>query len=215
MKQVVFIHGGSAYSSYDAFLEYLQTVEVRNPAEERPIRWGDTLRRELGDGFEVFTPAMPNKQNAKYREWKLWFERHFEFLRDGVVLVGWSQGGYFLTKYLIENETPFAVGALFLVAAPFEPDAFGGEDGGDFNFDTERAGELAQKVSHVCIAHSEDDFIVPFAHAEKYRSALPSAEFVTFTDRGHFLQPKFPELIKNIQAAAAVEDPDSDDMHGG
>lgn len=199
MKQVVFIHGGSAYSSYDAFIEHLRTAEIRNLTAERPLRWSDTLRSELGD-FEVFTPSMPNKDNAKYEEWKIWFERHFEFLRDGVILVGWSQGGYFLAKYLIENRTPFSIEALFLVAAPFQPDEFGGEDGGDFAFDTTRAGELAGKAASIHILHSEDDFVVPYSHGLSYQKALPEATLASFTDRGHFLRSEFPELISMIKA---------------
>lgn len=200
MKQVVFIHGGSAYSDYEAFLTHLRTAEPRYSREARPVRWSDRLREKLGAEFEVLTPAMPNKDNAKYLEWKLWFERHFEYLADGAVLIGWSQGGYFLTKYLIENTTPFTIKALYLVAAPYESEDFGGEDGGDFAFETSQVGELAGKASKIFILHSEDDFVVPYAHALKYKSALPNAELLTFTERNHFLQAEFPELVASIRA---------------
>ena len=199
MKQVLFIHGGSAYSDYRVFLQHLRTSTPRYPNSERPARWSDSLRTQLGEAYEVFTPAMPNKENAQYEEWKIWFEQHFEFLHDEAMLIGWSQGGYFLTKYLIENATPFSIKALFLVAAPFEPDGFDGEDGGDFNFDTSRAGELANKAEKIVIMHSEDDFVVPYQHALKYKSALPQAELMTFTDRNHFLQAEFPELIGELR----------------
>ncbi len=198
MKQVLFIHGGSAYTEYDAFLQHLKTSELRNPTSDRPVRWSDTLRLALGHEYEVFTPSMPNKDNAKYEEWKIWFERHFEFLQDTAVLIGWSQGGWFLSKYLIENSTPFTIKALFLVAGPFESEDFGGEDGGDFVFDTTRVGELSGKAKRIFIMHSQDDFVVPYAHALKYKNALTDAELVTFTDRNHFLQPEFPELIRMI-----------------
>jgi uncharacterized protein len=200
MKQLVFIHGGSAYSQYDDFITYLQTSEMRNPNGVRPERWSDTLRRELGPDWDVFTPVMPNKENAKYLEWKIWFERHFPFLHNSAVLVGWSQGGWFLTKYLIENTTPFTVKALYLVGAPFESEDFGGEDGGDFAFDTSRAGELSVKVASIHIIHSKDDFVVPYTHARKYQEAIPKATLTTYSDRGHFLQSEFPELIKSIQS---------------
>lgn len=201
-QQVLFIHGGSAYSDYDAFVEHLRTCEVRNPSGERPVRWSDTLRRELGEGFEVFTPSMPNKDNAKYEEWKIWFERYFGFLHDEAIVVGWSQGGYFLAKYLIENSTPFSIKALVLIAAPFKPDEFGGEDGGDFAFDTTRAGELKSKAESIHILHSKDDFVVPYSHALDYKEALPEAQLVTFADRGHFLQPEFEELLGLLRRSA-------------
>jgi hypothetical protein len=201
-RQVLFIHGAEAFSKYEDLLRWLKTVPLENPfaAEERPKNWKHTLEEELGDEFELAFPSMPNKQNAKYEEWKIWFERHFEFLRDGVVLMGWSQGGYFLAKYLSENKMPVSVGILFLVAAPFEREDYGYEDGGDFAFDPAKLAHLAEQVRSVYIFHSKDDPIVPYTHAEKYKKALPAAELVTFEDRGHFLTEEFPELIEYIQA---------------
>jgi predicted alpha/beta hydrolase family esterase len=163
-------------------------------------RWSSTLRQDLGDAFEVFMPAMPNSQNAKYNEWKLWFERHFEYLDQELVLVGWSLGGYFLVKYLLEEEFPFSIKALVLLAAPFAEEALDGEDGGDFVFASERVSDLQNKLKNIVIMHSTDDFVVPYEHALKYAEALPQAELVTFEDRNHFLVPEFPELLAKIMS---------------
>lgn len=199
-KQVFFIHGGSAYTNYADFLKHLQTCELRKlPGQEALKKWTGTLEESLGEEYEVFMPSMPNSQNAKYEEWKIWFERHFDYLHDDIILVGWSQGGYFLTKYLVENNFPFTIKALFLLAAPFEPADFGGEDGGDFVFDSSRVGKLAEKAKKITIFHSEDDFIVPYEHAIKYQKALPEAEIITFSDKNHFLVEEFPELIEKIR----------------
>ncbi len=201
-QQVFYIHGGEAYSSYDQFLARLRTAEIRDlPDAESLQKWTSTLREDLGDRYEVFMPSMPNSKNAHYVEWKIWFERHFSYLHDGVILLGWSLGGYFLVKYCIENDLPFAPKALLLVAAPFESDDFGGEDGGDFSFDVSRVGELAEKIPAITIFHSKDDFLVPYTHAQKYKAALPGAELVLFTDKNHFLVPEFPELVEQIRLA--------------
>lgn len=197
--QLLYIHGGQSFSNYAAFLEQLRTCEIRDPLGEKPVRWSEKLRDELGEEWDVYMPSMPNKQNAKYEEWKIWFERYCEFLSDGAYLIGWSQGGFFLTKYLIENPAPVAIARLYLIAAPFEADDFGGEDGGDFAFDTSRVGELAEKVSNITVVHSTDDPVVPVTHAQKYAASLPTAEFVQFQDRNHFLQESFPELIAHIK----------------
>jgi predicted alpha/beta hydrolase family esterase len=116
-----------------------------------------------------------------------------------VILVGWSQGGYFLAKYLTEQDTTFIIKGLFLIAAPFDSTNLGGEDGGDFRFDTSQVGELAKKASTIYLFHSKDDFLVPYDHALKYKVALPEAELVTFEDRNHFLVEEFPELITRIK----------------
>jgi predicted alpha/beta hydrolase family esterase len=199
-QQVFYIHGGTAFSRYEDFLHYLKTKEIRDlPGTGSFKKWSATFREDFGNEFEVFTPSMPNSQNAKYEEWKIWFERYFEFLHDGVILVGWSQGGYFLAKYLTERDTTFIIKALFLVAAPFDGTDLGGEDGGDFTFDTSRVGELAKKASKIYLFHSKDDFLVPYNHALKYKEALPEAELVTFEDKNHFLVEKFPELLARIK----------------
>jgi len=145
---------------------------------------------------------MPNKQNAQYKEWKIWFERHFEYLHDDILLIGWSLGGYFLLKYLIEETLPFSIKHLFLIAAPFEPEDFGGEDGGDFAFDRKKVGNVAAQAANIYILHSKDDFVVPFSHGEKLAAALPEAEFITFEDKNHFLIEEFPELIGKIKELA-------------
>ncbi len=199
-KQVFYIHGGEAFSNYEAFLASLRTKPVRDlPGQERTSIWTDTLRADLGDDFEVFMPSMPNKQNSKYLEWKLWFERYFPHLRDGVHLVGWSQGGYFLAKYLTEETPPWRIGTLILIAAPIGPDEFGGEDGGDFNFDVTKLSLLAEKAENIALFHSTDDPVVPFSHAERYKEALPLAHLVRFSDKGHFIVETLPELIEQLR----------------
>ncbi len=199
-QQIFFIHGAESFSHYEAFLDNLRIKPIYDlPSAEPSQRWTHTLRSDLGTDYEVFMPSMPNKQNARYLEWKIWFERHFEYLRDGCVLIGWSQGGYFLAKYLTEERLPFTVKALVLMAAPFAPDDFGGEDGGDFAFDTSRVGKIEEKVERVYILHSTDDPVVPVAHAERYQKALPSATILLHNDKNHFLVPEFPELIEMLR----------------
>ncbi|MFT5036897.1 MAG: putative alpha/beta hydrolase family esterase [Candidatus Azotimanducaceae bacterium] len=198
-KQILIIHGGRAYSTHDAFLDKLQTRVIDNPFQSRFFKWKDTLSAELGEGYEVCFPEMPNKEYAKYKEWKIWLERHLEFLRDDVTLIGHSLGGYFLAKYLSENNMSVAIGSLYLVAAVYESDNFEGEDGGDFNFDPKNLPQIAEKVENIHILHSKDDPVVPYEHALKFKEALPRAELMTFEDKGHFNMEEFPELVGMVR----------------
>jgi predicted alpha/beta hydrolase family esterase len=202
-QQVFYIHGGNAYSNYEAFINDLKTKGIWDlPGTASVKKWSSSLPDDLGEQFEVFMPQMPNKQNAKYQEWKIWFERHFEYLQNDIILVGWSLGAYFFVKYLIENNPAFKIKALVLLAAPFEPADFGGENGGDFAFDTSKVEELATKADSVVVMHSTDDFVVPYEHALKYKAALPGAEFITYENKNHFLIEEFPELVQKIQNMA-------------
>ena len=201
-KQVFYIHGGEAFSNYNAFLHGLQTKEIRNLPDAEPVKkWTASFTEDLGDEYEVFTPQMPNAMNAKYEEWKIWFERHFEYLNDDVILVGWSLGAMFLVRYLCENNTPFKVKHLFLLAGAYENLDVGKlkEDGGDFFIDISAVNVLPKKVSGISILHSKDDFVVLYGHAEKLAAALPAATLHTFTDKNHFLVPELPELIDLIK----------------
>jgi predicted alpha/beta hydrolase family esterase len=200
-KQVFYIHGGGSYSDHDVFLDELRARIPRDlPDLPKPKKWTETFRENLGEEYEVFMPSMPNSQNAKYEEWKIWFERHFEYLEGDITLVGWSLGGMFLVKYLIEEEFPLPIKALLLLAPPFEAVEGDGEDGGDFIFDTDDLSDLSEKVSKIVIFHSKDDFVVPYEHSLNYQAALPMAELVSFEDRNHFLIPEFPEIINKIKS---------------
>lgn len=198
-REVIFIHGGQSFSSYDAFLEHLRTGELWNVLGERPKRFKDTLRTDLGSSYDVYLPSMPNSENAKYEEWKIWFLRYLELVHDGVVLAGHSQGGYFLAKFLAENEPPVRIGGLILIAAPAQPDDFGGEDGGDFAFDTTALPNLAQRAERIVLFHAPDDPVVPYRHAQLYATALPNATLHSLPGRGHFLGETFPELLEEIE----------------
>jgi predicted alpha/beta hydrolase family esterase len=199
-KQIFFIHGGNAYSRYDDFLDDLRTKPLRDlPGSPPSSRWDSTLDTTLGESYELFKPSMPNSKNAHYLEWKIWFERYHEYLRNGVILIGWSLGGYFLAKYFIEETPCFRPKALLLLAAPYKNDVCGTEDGGDFAFDTSRVGEVLRKVDTMYILHSSDDLVVPVTHAHLYAKALPTARIVLFSDKNHFIVPEFPELISLIQ----------------
>jgi len=205
-QQIFYIHGGGSFSNYDCFIEDLKTTPIRSlPSGEAMKKWSDTLAEDLGGGYEVFKPRMPNSNNARYEEWKIWFERHFEYLRDGVILIGWSLGGYFLAKYMIENSTPFKIKALFLLASPFEniPSDLSGEDGGDFAFDTSKVGELTKKANKIYLFHSKDDHVVLYDNVLKFKDELDDAELVSFSNKNHFIIEEFPELLSKIKELAS------------
>ena len=202
-QQVLYIHGGESFNDHGDFLERLRTIDLWHlPKDDGTIplkKWTSTLAADLGEEFEVIMPPMPNKQNAKFAEWSIWFERHFEYLNDGAILMGCSLGAMFLAKYLSEHDLPFRPKTVFLMAGAYALPGFSDKDCGDFLVAPAVVRELVPKTDKVVIMHSEDDFVVPYAHGVALHEAVPEAEFVSFADKGHFLVGELREVLAMVQ----------------
>ena len=103
-KQVVVIHGADTFDTYEDSLKFLRNFEIDSLEYFKGKNWKTSLQERLGDEFEVISPRMPNTLNAKYLEWKIWFEKLVPLLNEEVILIGHSLGGTFLAKYLAENK---------------------------------------------------------------------------------------------------------------
>ncbi len=191
------MRGGEAFNSQEEYLDFLRNPDydpfgyLDGTVENLEFkRWNQTLQNSLGEEFQVIDILVPSKLNAKYIEWKLWFEHFLKYAQDDVVIIGHSLGGNFWVKYLSENLYPKQIKSLHLVAACF------GNKGG---FELGTSYSLQERINEIHIYHSTDDDVVLYEDAEKYARALPQAALHTFTDRGHFLEQSFPELIANIK----------------
>jgi predicted alpha/beta hydrolase family esterase len=106
-------------------------------------------------------------------------------------------------KYLTENQFPRKIKQLHLVGTVLDEQDLPADDNylGDFLFDISQIPALTKQVENIYIYHSKDDESCPYSHAERLKSYLPEAVLTTFTDRGHFRQSDFPELLENILKA--------------
>lgn len=193
-KQVLVIHGGDTFDTYESYLNFLKTFEIdieryKNSKND----WKAKLNEKLGEDYEVILPSMPNKTNAQFEEWKIWFEKFIPFLNDGVILIGHSLGGIFLAKYLSENKFPKKIGGVFLVSAVFDKDS---EGYSVVSFSLPEKLDL--QTENIYLYHSKDDPVVPFSALEQYKKALPQANTRIFEDRKHINQEEFPELVADI-----------------
>lgn len=198
--QVIVIGGGTTFDTYEAYCEHLRGRDVDLDAFRGGRDWKDNLRDQLGNGFDVLTPPMPNKMNARYQEWRIWFGRILAHADERVVLIGHSLGGLFLAKYCSQERLAVTVDALMLVAAPYEDTEH--ESVGEFTIPSSLQ-PLAHTVGRIDIFHSEDDPVVPVRHADKYAAALPGATLHRFNDRGHLKQASLPELEQLLRSRAA------------
>ncbi len=196
-QQLVTIGGGDTFRNYKEYISYLQNIKF-DFGKLKTKRWKETLPEILGPGFDVLAMRMPNSANAKYKEWKIMFDKLLPFLKDGVILLGHSLGGIFLAKYLSENKFPKKIKATFLVSAPFDA-----KDAdytlGDFKL-PQKLDKFQRQGGKIFLYHGRDDKVVPFADLGKYKNSLPGAKANVLKDRGHFDQAKFPELLKDIKS---------------
>jgi predicted alpha/beta hydrolase family esterase len=198
--QIVFVHGGDSFLTKEAFYEYLRADEYE-PHPEPYQRWRDDISAKLeSQGYEWLFMAMPNKQNADYGAWKIWFEKVVPFVEadNDTQVIGHSLGACFFLRYFSENPAPFTVNKLHLVALALRED---GVDGGlgSFAADIAKVPSIAEKVGELHLWHSTDDPVCPFTHSEEVAAAVPGAILHTLSERGHIIQPEFPELLTELQ----------------
>ncbi len=195
--QIFFIHGGTVFKRESDYLNYLKT---RNISSQEKKRWNqEYLSYELGKYFDIISPRMPLRENAKYEEWKINFERFFILLEDNVILIGYSLGGIFLAKYLSENKFPKYILSVFLIAPPFGEGLSDHLMYGGFILGKELS-KLDSCSKNLYLLFSEDDDIVPIVNRDAYEEKLNNAKFFTYNDKnGHFRVEKFPEIINMIK----------------
>lgn len=199
-NQIFVIHGGHARDSYEDYLKHLKEKEVDLEYLQNKNRsWKRGLGDQLGSEYEVYNPQMPNKENAKYMEWMIWFEKFIPFLTDGIIFIGHSLGGIFLAKYLSENDFPKKIKATFLIAAPYNTPTE--HPRADFNILTPLT-KFKEQGGEIFMYHSKDDHVVPYSNFEHYQRDLPSAHVRAFDQAGHFNDETLPEIVSDILALA-------------
>jgi len=197
MKQLWVIHGGDSFETHEEYLDYLRTKEVTLEYFSQK-GWKSTLADRLVGVLTVYSPRMPNMNDARYAEWKIWFEKITPLMTNDVFLLGHSLGGIFLVKYLSEHTLPISVQALFLVAPPYNTPTE--HPLVDFTLEKNLDG-VQKQCKQIYLFHSKDDRVVPFSNFERYAKEFLEAKQFIFEDRGHFNQEEFPEIVEELKKA--------------
>ncbi len=194
MKQVLIIHGGTSFSSHDAYMMHLRSMDLDYERLKSRTTWKDNLPSQLPD-TDVLSPTMPNSANANYDEWVIYFEKLIKFFTYDIQIIGHSLGAMFLAKYLQEHQLTRPVRRLILLAGGYNDETT--EDLGSFKVESATNAPLSAHEVH--LFHSENDPVVPFSELSKFQADMLDAITHTFTDRGHFNAETFPELVKLLQ----------------
>lgn len=194
MRQILFLHGGDSFLSYD---EYMSALCARQPDYERlkyHPRWREWIAVQLPE-IHVLTPTMPNSDNAQYKEWQIYFEKLIPFLEDDFIIVGHSLGAMFLAKYLHSHTLPRKARKIILIAGRHGRN----NEPGCGNFEFASAAGLERSANEVHLFHSEDDPIVPYKDVLKFHQDIPGSMVHSFKNRGHFIDSTFPEMLELLK----------------
>lgn len=194
MKQVLIIHGGDSFSSYEAYLDSLHAKEIDYERLKLRKKWKSWIAEQMPE-TDVLLPTFPNGSNAAYNEWKIYFDKLLPFLENDARLIGHSLGAMFLTKYLHEHRLPRKVRQLILIAGQY------GERSGDDmgSFLVKSAQGIEQSADEVHLFYSKDDPIIDYSSLAAYQNDIPTAITHSFENRGHFLTETFPELLELLK----------------
>lgn len=194
MKQVLIIHGGESFSSYDAYINDLRSMQLDYERLKPRPNWKQWVVKQLPNA-DVLLLTFPNGYNAVYDEWKIYFEKILPFLDGNVPLVGHSLGAMFLAKYLHKNVLSSRVEQIILIAGRYRTD----DENHGGGFIVKNASGVERSSNEVHLFHSEDDPVVEYESLSKFAHDIPGATVHSFTDRGHFLQETFPELLELLK----------------
>lgn len=200
MKQktkILMIHGGTTFKNRKDYFKFLKNLKINL---EKRFKWqNEYLDKKLSKDFEIIRPTMPLKEDAKYIDWKIYFEKYLALLGRDFILIGNSLGGIFLAKYLSENKLKNKAKAVFLICPPFDNTLSDEDLAGGFKLSRDLS-LIEKNTKQLHLMFSKDDDVVPVAHADKYRKKLPNATFHIYESKnGHFKVPEFPEIVKLIK----------------
>jgi predicted alpha/beta hydrolase family esterase len=179
-KQVLFIQGGGAGTH-----------------DEWDNKLVDSLRRELGPGYEVRYPRMPNEADPSYALWKAALAAEIAGLDDGAIVMGHSIGGTILINALAERPPKRKLAGVFLIAAPFV--GAGGWPSDDIRPTADLGARLPPKTP-IHLYHGSEDDTAPFGHLDLYERAIPGAVVHRLHDRNHQLNDDLAEVAAGVRA---------------
>jgi predicted alpha/beta hydrolase family esterase len=177
-RQILFIQGGGegAHDEWDAKLV-------------------KSLSRELGSGYDVRYPRMPEESDPSYARWSAAIRREMADLDEGAVVVGHSVGATILVNALAE-QPPTGLGAIVLIAAPFV--GKGGWPSDEFEPASDLGARLPPGVQ-VHVFHGLQDETAPPSHAGLYALAIPQAQVRQLPGRDHQLNNNLSEVADAVR----------------
>lgn len=157
------------------FVMRTQVLFIQGGGEGARDEWDEklveSLKRTLGDEYEVSYPRMPDEADPKYVKWAAAIEEAMGALDDGAIVVGHSIGATVLINYLATRLRK-KLGAVVLLAAPYI--GKGGWPSEEIEGDQELGKSFPSELP-IHLFHGDGDDEVPVAHVGHYAKSIPQA----------------------------------------
>jgi predicted alpha/beta hydrolase family esterase len=177
-----------------------QILFIQGGGDGTHDEWDDSLvaslGTELGGGYDIRYPRMPDEGDPTEVTWAPAIRREIATLDAGAVVIGHSVGALLLLRVLAEWRPGVDLGGIVLIAAPFV--GTGGWRGDGFEFSADLGGRLPPGVP-VHLFHGLDDDEVPPAHVDLYARAIPQAQVHPLPRRDHQLGNDLREVADVIR----------------
>ncbi|MEI6510448.1 MAG: alpha/beta fold hydrolase [Candidatus Uhrbacteria bacterium] len=196
-ENVVLLHGRFPERIDGALIADIPTCDPNHPGN-----WMGWTKQELiKRGYDADCPVIRDVWKSAWEEWK----RQLDAVRvdEGTTLVGWSQGGYAVLRYL--GETGKKVKRVILVApgAPKmdrdEPEKLfpNEEENYEYPITPALTAQIRDRVE--IIVSNDFDFIL---RAVDFYEKTLNANVIRLDGLGHFsfLIPTLPELLEHVLA---------------
>jgi predicted alpha/beta hydrolase family esterase len=179
-RQVMFVQGGG-----------------EGTHDEWDNRLVDSLGHELGLGYEILYPRMPDESDPDFQRWSLALEAEFAKLKPGAILVGHSLGATILIHTIAAKPPEHPIGAIFLLAAPFI--GKGGWPSDEIAPHQTLGADLPTGVP-IHLFHGTADDTAPPEHLDLYAKAVPQAAIHRLEGRNHQFDDNLHEVAQAIRS---------------
>lgn len=182
-RQVLFVQGGGE-GAHDAWDSKLVA----------------SLERELGPGYDIRYPRMPNEDDPRFAPWAAALRQQLDALGDGAILVGHSVGATILVHSLAEDPPARTPSGIFLVSAPFLG------EGGWPSQEVEPKPDLGARLpasTPIYLYQGGADETVPASHLNLNAQAIPQAVVRRLKGRDHQLDNDMSEVAADIRGLGA------------
>lgn len=162
----------------------------------------DRLRVELGAGYEVLFPILPDPDEPRYEPWSKALGEILAETDAPPIVVGHSLGGSVFLKHLAESDREERIVGLVLVATPYW---------GESEWEAEWAlpegwSDADTELPPIFLFHSRDDEEIPFEHLARYARRLPAATGIPLDGNGHlFDRGDLGEITARIRGLSPDE----------